>query len=74
MAHGWSPERRARQAEAIRRWCPWQQSTGPRSAEGKAKSSMNADKGGGWLKERNELSQIRRLLREQRHALGRLAS
>ena len=26
---------------------------------------MNADKGGMWLKERGELSQIRRLLREQ---------
>ena len=37
-------------------------------------SSMNADKGGGWLKERNELSQIRRLLREQRQALHRLAA
>ena len=74
MANGWSPERRAMQAEAIRRWCPWQQSTGPRSAEGKAKSSKNADKGGGWLKERNEILQIRRLLREQRQALHRLAA
>lgn len=35
---------------------------------------MNADKGGRWLKERNELSQIRRLLREQRQALHRLAA
>ena len=74
MANGWSPERRAMQAEAIRRWSPWQQSTGPRSAEGKASASRNADKGGGWLKERNELSQIRRLLHEQRQALHRLAA
>lgn len=41
----WTPERRARQAEAIRRWRPWDQSTGPRSPEGKERSSRNADKG-----------------------------
>jgi len=23
MANGWTPERRARQAELIRTWCPW---------------------------------------------------
>jgi hypothetical protein len=39
---GWSPARRARQAEAIRRWRPWVQSTGPRTAEGRAISSRNA--------------------------------
>lgn len=72
MADGWSPERRAAQAEAIRRWSPWRQSTGPRSAEGKVRSSKNAGKGGVWLKERSEISQIRRLLREQRQALLRL--
>ena len=41
----WTPERRAKQAEAIRRWQPWAQSTGPTTAEGKAVSSRNADKG-----------------------------
>jgi hypothetical protein len=46
MANGWTPERRARQAEAIKRWRPWEQSTGPRTAEGKATVSRNADKGG----------------------------
>ena len=35
---------------------------------------MNADKGGGWLKERNELLQIRRLLWEQQQALEHLVS
>ena len=34
---------------------------------------MNANKGGVWLKERNELSQLRRLLRKNRQALHRLA-
>lgn len=41
----WTPERRAKQAEAIRRWRPWSMSTGPRTTEGKACSSRNADKG-----------------------------
>lgn len=41
----WTPERRAKQAEAIRRWQPWSKSTGPRTEEGKARSSRNADKG-----------------------------
>jgi hypothetical protein len=41
----WTPERRVRQAEAIRRWQPWRNSTGPRTEEGKARSSRNADKG-----------------------------
>ena len=45
MANGWTPERRARQAQLIRRWRPWEQSTGPKTAESKAKSSRNADKG-----------------------------
>lgn len=41
----WTPERRAKQAEAIRRWKPWKKSTGPRTPEGKARSSRNADRG-----------------------------
>lgn len=41
----WTPERRAKQADAIRRWQPWNKSTGPRTEEGKARSSRNADKG-----------------------------
>ncbi len=39
---GWTDERRARQAEAIRRWAPWTRSTGPRTPEGKRVSSRNA--------------------------------
>lgn len=41
----WTPERRAKQAENIRRWKPWKKSTGPRTPEGKARSSRNADRG-----------------------------
>ena len=46
MANGWSQERKALQAERIRTWRPWQQSTGPRTAEGKAIVARNAWKGG----------------------------
>lgn len=46
MANGWTPERRSRQAELIRAWRPWEKSTGPRSAEGKARTSRNGFKGG----------------------------
>lgn len=34
-------ERKARQAELIRKWKPWEQSTGPKSVEGKARVSQN---------------------------------
>ena len=49
MATSWTPERRARQAALIRTWKPWQQATGPRTPDGKAKASRNAYKGGHWL-------------------------
>ena len=43
---GWTQERRARQAALIRRWQPWQRSTGPKTEAGKARCSMNALKHG----------------------------
>jgi hypothetical protein len=46
MAHGWTDARRAKQAKAVWRWRLWQHSTGPRTAEGKARSSRNAYRGG----------------------------
>jgi hypothetical protein len=58
--HGWTPERRARQAEAIQRWQPWTRSTGPRTAEGKALMAMNRYQGG----TRELLRTMRRLLRQ----------
>ena len=42
MANGWTPERKARQAALIRTWKPWERSTGPRTDEGKDRSSQNA--------------------------------
>jgi hypothetical protein len=40
--HGWSPERRARQAELIHRWKPWTKSTGPSTPGGKKIVAQNA--------------------------------
>lgn len=65
MANGWSPERRASQAERIRTWSPWKHSTGPRTAEGKARASRNAWRGG----TRAVLRELARLLEAQRKAL-----
>lgn len=58
----WTPERRAKQAERIRQTKPWEQSTGPRTAEGKAISSRSADKGVAEWKGR--LREVGRQMRE----------
>jgi hypothetical protein len=44
--NGWTPERRKRQSETIKRWKPWEQSTGAKTNQGKEKSKMNALKHG----------------------------
>ena len=62
---GWTPERRALQAEVIRRARPWEKSTGPRSPEGKARSAMRGFKG----RQREQLRELARLLREQNKRL-----
>lgn len=62
----WTPERRARQAEVIRRAKPWEKSTGPKTDEGKAISSRNAHKGLG-REERRQMDRLARL----HHALMR---
>ena len=59
QAKGWTPERRARMAQQIKNWQPWQHSTGAKTAEGKARSSQNANKGKGAL-----MAQIKELRRE----------
>jgi hypothetical protein len=42
----WTSEARAKQSALITGWQPWRASTGPRTADGKAKAAKNADKGG----------------------------
>lgn len=47
----WTSERRAKHSAAIRRWAPWTKSTGPRTAEGKEISKMNAWKHGQYSRQ-----------------------
>ena len=44
MARAWTPAQRAKQSEIIHGWKPWQNSTGARTPEGKAKASQNRRK------------------------------
>ena len=45
MSYVRTPEHRALRAELIRRWKPWEQSTGPKSSEGKEKAAKRGFKG-----------------------------
>ena len=51
MSKGWSKERREKQSLRIKTSRPWERATGPRTQEGKKKSSQNAWKGRGHKKE-----------------------
>ena len=62
--HGWSKERRIKQAEAIKRWNPWEQSTGPVTDDGKARVARNAYKGAKRPKLRGLKSKLREIFKE----------
>lgn len=62
MRH-WTTEERLSQAELIRNWQPWKQSTGAKTPEGKVISSRNAFKHG-LSKLQKEM---RELLRKHKH-------
>ena len=66
ISKGWTLERRARQAELVRQWRPWEISSGPKTDAGKAIVARNAWNGG----ERQTLRELSRLLRAQREALA----
>ncbi len=68
-ASGWTAERRAKQSEAIRRWRPWEQSTGPQSDDGRASASRNADKGGRREALRAEVRELRAMMAVHGEAL-----
>lgn len=68
-ARRWTSEQRRQQAERIRAWSPWTQSTGPRSAEGKAVASRNAWKGG----HRQMLRELSRAMNEHWQDAAELA-
>ena len=59
--NGWTPARRKKQAEMIRKWQPWKHSTGPKTEAGKQQSCRNAYKHGGRCA---STRQIHRLMAE----------
>ena len=59
-ARTWTPEQRQRQREAIQKWKPWEQSTGPLTPEGRERVSRNAWKGG----HRAELRELSMMVNE----------
>ena len=61
MSYCRTDEHRRLRAELIQKWKPWEKSTGPKSAAGKAKSAQNAYQGA----TRAILRELRRALREQ---------
>lgn len=63
MTKAWTPERRAKQRAAIYRWRPWEKSTGPKTADGKAHAARNSFKHGQTSQAaRRELQAIKRLI------------
>jgi hypothetical protein len=69
-ARKWTLEQRLRQSEAIRRWRPWESSTGAKTPQGKAISSKNATKTGDSVYVRELIKQINRLIREQKDLIS----
>lgn len=68
-ARKWTVEQRQRQREMIQRWKPWEQSTGPKSADGKRVTSQNAWTGGHLIKLRAFIKQLNAALREQKQGV-----
>jgi len=72
MSYERTPEHRRRQAERIREWRPWEQSTGPRTPEGKANSKWNAQTHGmRSAATLAELQHVRDFVRSVHERLGR---
>ena len=68
-ARKWTQVQRQQQAEAIQRWKPWEQSTGPKSPGGKVKVSSNAYSGGEWVTLRESIKELNLSLRQQKKML-----
>lgn len=68
MSYERTPEHRRLRGELIRKWKPWEKSTGPKTVEGKARAAKRGYKGG-W---RKQMQELRRLLKDQEQARGQL--
>ena len=69
-ARNWTPEQRNEQAAKICAWRPWEQSTGPRTPDGKARASRNAENvNDSRTVTRNALRELRAMLKTQRECL-----
>ena len=66
----WTEERKARQSALIRSWKPWEQSTGPKTDEGKQEASRNRQRA--LEKARQEVADARKALSDAQDALERL--
>ena len=66
MPRTWTPEAKKAQAEAIRRWQPWNNSTGPKTAIGKENCRLNAHKHGHYNAQSLHRREMSALLRRQR--------
>jgi hypothetical protein len=66
MSYIRTPEHRALRAALIHRWRPWEQSTGPKSQEGKERSAMRGFKGS----ERPMLRELSQALKSQENGLA----
>jgi hypothetical protein len=69
VTRGWPPARREAQAERAKAAKPWLRSTGPRTAEGKAKAARNAFKHGFRS---GPMARLKALLRDQRRFMKAL--
>ena len=69
-ARTWTPEQRQRQREAIQKWKPWEQSTGPKSHDGRQRVSRNAWTGG----HRTQLRELSKLVNAEVRAARELVT
>ena len=65
MSYCRTQQHRELRAELIRNWKPWERSTGPKSAQGKARVSVNSHRGA----VRPLMRRLSKVLRRQRVSL-----
>lgn len=67
MSYIRTPEHRELRRQLIQRWKPWEKSTGPKTAEGKRRSSLRGYKGGQRLLARAVAKCLRAQLNDLDH-------